>query len=97
MCYGRLVNDDEVAETSAVTLLRTESFCALRNGVTAGVIVLAVLLFEGAPPFVVLASVAGAVALGTALHQTLRLVGAGRLRVRTRLRGRDADGTADSA
>ncbi|MBX0323072.1 hypothetical protein EGH21_08540 [Halomicroarcula sp. F13] len=90
MCYDRLVNDDDVAETSAVDLLRTETVCALRNGAMAGVVVLAVLLFEGAPAWLVIASVAGAVALGTALHQVLLLLGAGVLRARTRLRDGDA-------
>jgi hypothetical protein len=86
MCYDRLVNDDEVAETSAVELVRTESVCALRNGALAGLIVLAVLLFEGAPLGILAASVAGAVALGWLLHQALLLAGAGVLRARARWR-----------
>jgi hypothetical protein len=86
MCYDRLVNDDDVTETGAVELVRTESVCALRNGVLAGVIVLAVLLFEGAPPWLLAASVGGAVGLGWVLHQSLLLAGAGVLRARARWR-----------
>lgn len=86
MCYDRLVNDDEVTETSAGELVRTESLCALRNGAMAGVIVLAVLLFEGAPLGLLLGSVAGAIALGWLLHQALLLAGAGVLRVSSRWR-----------
>lgn len=84
MCYDRLVNDDEVTETGAVELVRTESVCALRNGALAGVMVLAVLLFEGATLWLLAASVVGAVALGWLLHQSLLLAGAGVLRVRAR-------------
>ena len=84
MCYDRLVNDDEVAETSAAELFRSELFCALRNGSLAGVMVLAVLLFEGTPAWVLLLSVAGAVVLGTLLHQSVLLAGAGVLRARAR-------------
>ena len=80
MCYDRLVNDDEVAETSAAELFRSELFCALRNGSLAGVMVLAVLLFEGTPAWVLLLSVAGAVVL----HQSVLLAGAGVLRARAR-------------
>jgi len=86
MCYDRLVNDEEVTETGAVELVRTESLCALRNGALAGAIVLAVLLFEGAPLGLLAASVAGAVALGWLLHQTLLLAGVRVLRARTRWR-----------
>ncbi|QIO22716.1 hypothetical protein [Haloarcula sp. JP-L23] len=86
MCYDRLVTDDEVAETSA-----------LRNGAMAGFLVLAVLLVEGAPAWVVLVSVAGGVALGTAFHQALLLVGTGALRVPARLRDGDAGPASEPA
>lgn len=89
MCYDRLLNDEEVVSTGAVELFRTELLCALRNGALAGVMVLAVLLFRGAPAWLIVASVLGAVALGTLLHQSVLLVGAGVLRVRTRLRESD--------
>lgn len=86
MCYDRLIEDDDVAETSAVDLFRSELFCALKNGSMAGAIVLAVLLFEGTPATLLLASVAGAVLLGAALHQAIMLAGAGVLRARARWR-----------
>jgi hypothetical protein len=81
MCYDRLV-DEDVVETSIPTLLRTELWCALRNGALAGVLVLAVLLFEGAPVWLVAASVLGAVVLGAVLHQTVFVVGTVVQRVR---------------
>lgn len=84
MCYDRLVNDEEVTETGAVELVRTESVCALRNGALAGAMVFAVLLFEATPPWLLAASVVGAVALGWLLHQSLLLAGASVLRVRAR-------------
>ena len=87
MCYDRLVNDDDVTEMGAVALFRSELVCALRNGALAGVMVLAVLLYRGAPPLLLAGSVLGAVALGTLLHQSLLLAGAGVLRVRERWRG----------
>ena len=86
MCYDRLVNDETVAETGVTALFRSELSCALRNGALAGVMVLAVLLFEGAPLWVTAASVVGAVALGTLFHQCILLAGAGVLRVRARWR-----------
>jgi hypothetical protein len=81
MCYDRLV-DDEVTETPVADLFRSELLCALKNGSMAGAIVLAVLLFEGAPATLLLGSVAGAVLLGAALHQAILLAGAGVLRAR---------------
>jgi len=91
MCYDRLV-DEDAATASVRDLLRSEWYCALRNGALAGVMVLAVLLFQGAPAWVVAVSVAGAVALGTAIHQLVLLAGAGVLRASARWQ----DGT-DSA
>ena len=91
MCYDRLV-DDDVATTSARELLRSEWYCALRNGALAGVMVLTVLLFQGAPAWVTVVSVAGAVALGATIHQLVLLAGAGVVRASARWR----DGT-DSA
>lgn len=85
MCYDRLVEED-VVETSIPTLLRTELWCALRNGALAGVMVLAVLLFEGAPVWLVAASVLGAIALGALLHQTVFVVGTAVQRLRARYR-----------
>lgn len=93
MCYDRLVNDDEVTETGAVELVRTESICALRNGALAGAMVFAVLLFEATPLWLLATSVVGAVALGWFLHQSLLLAGAGVLRARARW-GETATGQA---
>ncbi|WP_254274225.1 hypothetical protein [Haloarcula marina] len=93
MCYDRLVNDDDIAATSVGALLRSELYCALRNGAMAGVIVLSVLLYQGAPAWLVVASVAGAVALGTTLHQLLLLGGAGILRLHARWDGHDGPHT----
>ena len=87
MCYDRLVNDDNVTEMGAVALFSSELVCALRNGALAGVMVLAVLFYRGAPPLLLAGSVLGAVALGTLLHQGILLAGAGVLRVRARWRG----------
>lgn len=83
MCYERLVEDD-VVETGMRELLWSEWYCAVRNGTLAGLMVLAVLLFEGAPAWLVVASVGGAVALGTVLHQLVLLAGAGLVRARAR-------------
>ncbi|WP_324661988.1 hypothetical protein [Haloarcula sediminis] len=86
MCYDRLINDDEVAETSMAALFRSELRCALRNGAMAAGIVLVVLLVEGTPAWLVLGSAAGALALGALLHQAVLLAGAGVLRARARWR-----------
>jgi len=86
MCYERLVGDD-VAETGMRELLRSEWYCAVRNGALAGLMVLIVLLVESTPAWLVVASVAGAVALGTVLHQLVLLAGAGLVRARARWRG----------
>ncbi|MFC6973754.1 hypothetical protein ACFQL1_02170 [Halomicroarcula sp. GCM10025709] len=88
MCYDRLVEDD-VVETRLPDLLRSELRCALRNGALAGVMVLAVLVFEGAPPWLVAASTLGAVVLGAVLHQGLFAVGT--LVQRARARSGEAD------
>lgn len=93
MCYDRLVNDERVTEMGAVALFRSELVCALRNGTLAGVMVLAVLLFRGAPPVLVAGSVLGAVALGTLLHQSILLAGAGVLRASARFRESTAQST----
>jgi len=93
MCYDRLVNDDEVTEMAAAALFRSELRCALRNGSLAGVMVLAVLLYEGTPLLLVAASALGAVALGTLIHQGILLTGAGLLRARARWRGSGVQST----
>ena len=89
MCYDRLVNDEAVTEMSVAALFRSELFCALRNGALAGVMVLGVLLYRGAPTSLVVGSVLGAVALGMLLHQSIFLAGAGVQRARARWRGTD--------
>lgn len=89
MCYDRL-GDDDIVETRIGDLLASELVCALRNGALAGVMVLAVLVFDGAPLWVLAVSVVGAVALGALLHETLFLVGALVQRGRNRLGRTDA-------
>ena len=69
MCYDRLT-DEETVETSLPAVLGAEWRCALRNGSLAAAMVLAVLLVQGAPPWVVVVSAAGAVALGTLVGDT---------------------------
>lgn len=91
MCYDRLT-DDDVAETRLGDLLASELRCSLRNGSLAGAIVLAVLLFEGAPLWVLAVSVLGAVLLGAVLHEAIFLLGALVQRGRARL---GADATED--
>jgi len=89
MCFDRLT-DEETATASVGELLAAEWWCALRNGVMAAAIVLGVLLVAGTPAWIVLVSAAGAVVLGTVLHQAVLLAGAGVLRARARwLDGRD--------
>ncbi|MDS0258425.1 hypothetical protein NDI56_03255 [Haloarcula sp. S1CR25-12] len=83
MCFDRLT-DDDTAEASVTEVLTAEWFCALRNGALAAAIVLAVLLAQGTPAWVVFASAVGAVVLGSVLHQALLLVGWGVLRARAR-------------
>ncbi len=85
MCFDRLA-DEETLEASLPALLAAEWHCAVRNGAMAAGMVLVVLLVQGAPVWVVGVSVAGAVALGTALHQAVLLAGAGLLRARARWR-----------
>ena len=92
MCFDRLT-DEETVETSLPALLAAEWRCALRNGALAGVMVVAVLLVQGTPAWLVLASAAGALALGFVLHQGVLLAGAGVLRARARWR----DGRRESA
>jgi len=92
MCYDRLT-DEETVETSLPAVLGAEWRCALRNGALAAAMVLAVLLVQGAPAWVVVVSAAGAVALGTLLHQGVMAAGWGVLRARARWRG-SRSGTA---
>jgi len=86
MCYDRLT-DEETVETSLPAVLGAEWRCALRNGALAAAMVLAVLLVQGTAPWLILGSAAGAVALGTLLHQTVMAAGWGVLRARARWRG----------
>jgi len=83
MCFDRLT-DEETKTASVAELLGAEWACALRNGAMAATIVLAVLLFEGAPLWVLGVSVLGAVVLGTLLHQAVLLAGLGVVRARGR-------------
>ena len=83
MCFDRL-SDEETATAPVAELLAAEWRCALRNGALSAAMVLGVLLVAGTPAWVVVASAAGAVVLGTALHQLVLLAGAGVLRARAR-------------
>jgi len=85
VCFDRLT-DEETGELSLSTVLAAEWRCALRNGAMAGAIVVAVLLFEGAPAWLTAGSAAGAVVLGALLHQAVLLVGWSVLRTRARWR-----------
>ncbi|MFC7020936.1 MULTISPECIES: hypothetical protein [Haloarcula] len=95
MCYDRLTGDG-VTETPFRDLVASELRCALRNGGLAGALVLGVALFEGAAALLVVASVAGAVALGAVLHLCLFVAGALVQRGRARLGGR-GEGSVESA
>lgn len=86
MCYDPLVEGD--ADQPVTAMLRAELAAAVRNGAVAGVVVLAVLLVDGAPAWVVAASVAGALVLGTVLHQALLVAGALVVRTVDWLQGR---------
>jgi len=85
MCFDRLT-DEETVETSLRALLAAEWRCALRNGAMAAVMVVAVLLVQGTPAWLVLGSAAGALALGTLVHQTVLSAGWSVLRARARWR-----------
>jgi hypothetical protein len=92
MCFDRL-RDEETVEASLPAVLAAEWRCALRNGAMAAAIVVAVLLVDGTAVGLVLGSAAGAIVLGTVLHQIVLLTGWGVLRARARWRG-DRAGTA---
>jgi len=83
MCYDRLT-DEETLAASLPAVLGAEWRCALRNGALAGVMVVAVLLVQGTPAWLVLGSAGGAVVLGALLHQTVIAAGWGVLRARAR-------------
>jgi len=91
MCFDRLT-DEETLERGLSALLAAEWRYALRNGAMAGVIVVAALLFEGAPAWLTVGSAAGAVVLGALLHQAVLLIGWGVLRTTARWRA-DRAGT----
>jgi hypothetical protein len=95
MCYDRLT-EDGVAETPLRVLVASELRCSLRNGGLAGALVLGAALFEGAAALLVVASVAGAVALGAVVHLCLFVAGALVQRGRARLGGR-GEGSFESA
>lgn len=86
MCYGPLTNGN-ATEQSIPALLRSEWYPAIRNGVLAAVIVLAVLLLEGTPLWIILATTLGALTLGIVLHQFVLLVGALALRMKAHWSG----------
>lgn len=96
MCYDRLT-DDDVAETRLRDLLASELRCSVRTGSVAGLVVLAVLIFEGAPLWLLAVSVIGAVTLGAVLHQSVFLLGALVQRGRARFGADAADGRLGSA
>ncbi|QLH77615.1 hypothetical protein HZS55_10030 [Halosimplex rubrum] len=88
MCYESLLNG-EAAERSVRDLLREERRAALRNGLAAAVLVVAVLIVEGAAAWTVVALAVAAVALGAVLHQAVLVAGAAAVRVRHRVGGAD--------
>ncbi|MFC7250569.1 hypothetical protein ACFQJ5_12070 [Halomicroarcula sp. GCM10025324] len=96
MCYDRLT-DEGVAEMRLRDLVASELRCSLRNGGMAGVMVLAVLLVQGASALLLLASVVGAVALGAVLHQCVFVAGALVQRGRVRVGGSAEDSPLESA
>jgi hypothetical protein len=73
-CFEPLLAPD-VTERPLAAVVGSEWRDAVVNGVEAAVLVLAVLLWQGTPLWLVAGATAGAVLLGTLLHQ-LVLVGA---------------------
>ncbi|MFB6178082.1 MAG: hypothetical protein ABEI99_13275 [Halobaculum sp.] len=89
MCYESLLNGD-ATEQPVRSLLSGERRYAIRSGVAAATVTLLALLSGGTGLGLTLASVIGALLLGTALHQAVLLVGVGLLRVwHRRPSGRD--------
>lgn len=70
MCYGALLNGD-ATDQPLTTLRREERPKALLNGLAAGLIVVAVLLANGASATLAAGATAGAVGLGAVFHQVL--------------------------
>jgi len=88
MCYESLLNG-EATERSVRDLLREERAAALRNGLAAAALVVAVLVADGAAAPLVVGLTVAAVALGAVLHQAVLLAGATGLRLRYRLGATD--------
>lgn len=69
-CFEPLL-DDEVTERDLLVVLREEWQDAVVNGVVAALFVLVVLAWQGTPGWLIVFGMAGAVLLGTALHQAV--------------------------
>jgi len=72
-CFDPLLAED-VTDRSLGSLVRTEWRDAFVNGLETAVIVLAVLLWRGTPLWILGAATAGAVVVGTLLHQVVLVV-----------------------
>jgi hypothetical protein len=76
MCFQSLIDDEEASE-SVGTLIRREFPYAVRQGLLAAAIVLAVLVVSQTPAWIIGVSTVGAVLFGIALHQFVLVVGLG--------------------
>jgi sugar phosphate permease len=74
MCYESLLNGD-ATDSSVTELLRREMGSAFRNGLGAGAIVTAVLLWRSVAPSLLVGSAVAAVVLGALIHQLVLLAG----------------------
>ena len=83
MCY-EVLQDGSATERRVPELLGLELRDAVVNGVEAAALVTLVLLWQGTPLWLVLASGVGAVVLGTLVHQAVLLAGVGFVRLRSR-------------
>ena len=92
MCYDSLLNGD-ATDRSLGTLLRAETGSALKNGVVAAAVVLAVLLAGESGPLLAAGSALAALALGYLLHQIVLLAGVAVVRWRD---GRSPAATASA-
>lgn len=87
MCFAALLNGD-ATERSLRAVVRDELPRSLGNGTVAAMLVVLASALEGASLTLTLGLALGAVALGTALHQSVLLGGVALLRGRERLRDR---------
>jgi hypothetical protein len=76
MCFQSLIDDEEASKPLG-TLIRQELPYAVREGLVAAAIVLAVLLVGQTPAWIIGVSMVGAVVLGVVLHQFVLVAGLG--------------------